>query len=69
MKVMNICENVIKWVKLLFVNASVAVNLNGNPIGNFKIKRGVRQECPLAPYLFLIMGEILIHMIKKAVAE
>jgi hypothetical protein len=45
------------------------VNLNGSPGGNFKIEREVRQGCPLAPYLFLIVGEILTHMIKKAVAE
>jgi hypothetical protein len=45
------------------------VNLNGSPGGNFKIEREVRQGCPLAPYLFLIVGEILTHMIKKTVAE
>jgi hypothetical protein len=39
MKAMNICEEFIKWVKIFFVNASVAVNLNGNPGGNFKIER------------------------------
>jgi hypothetical protein len=65
----NISEKFIEWVKLLFTNASAAVNLNGSPGGNFKIERGVRQGCPLVPYLFLIVGEILTHMIKKAVAE
>ena len=69
MKALNICEEFIEWVKLFFTNASTAVNLNGNPGGNFKIERGVRQGCPLAPYLFLIVGEILIHMIKRAVEE
>ena len=29
----------------------------------------MRQGCPLAPYLFLIVGEVLTHIIKKAVAE
>ena len=29
----------------------------------------MRQGCPLAPYLFLIVGEALIHIIKKAVKE
>ena len=69
MKAMGICEEFIRWVKLLFTNASAAVNLNGTPVSNFKIKRGVRQGCPLAPYLFLIVGEILTHMVKKAVGE
>ena len=69
MKALNICEEFIDWVKLFFTNASAAVNLNGNPGGNFKIERGMRQGCPLAPYLFLIVGEILTHMIKRAVEE
>jgi hypothetical protein len=69
MKALNISEKFIEWVKLLFTNTSAAVNLNGNPGGNFKIERGVTQGCPFAPYLFLIVGEILTHMIKKAVAE
>ena len=42
MKALNICEEFIEWVKLLFVNTSTAVNLNGNPGGNFKIERGAR---------------------------
>ena len=69
MKAMNIDEVFIGWVKLLFTQASAAVNLNDNPGGNFKIKRGVMQGCPLAPYMFLIVGEILTHVIKKTVAE
>jgi hypothetical protein len=69
MKKINICEEFIEWGKLFFTNATAAVNLNSNPGEDFKIERGVRQGCPLAPYLFLIVGKILIHMIKKAVNE
>jgi hypothetical protein len=65
----NMSTTFIKWVKLLFTNASAAVNLNGSPGENFKIERGVRQGCPLAPYLFLIVGEVLTHVIKKAVTD
>ena len=46
MRQLNISDTFIKWVKLLFVNASAAVNLNGNPGASFKIERGVRQGCP-----------------------
>ena len=66
---MGISETFIKWVKLLFIGATAMVNLNGNPGEKFKVERGVRQGCPLAPYLFLIVGETLIHIIKKAVKE
>ena len=66
---MHISKKFISWVKLLFVNTTAAVNLNGSPSNNFKIEMEVRQGCPLAPYLFLIVEEVLIHIIKKAVAE
>jgi hypothetical protein len=59
----------ISWIKLLFENTTAAVNLNGSPGNNSKIERGVRQGCPLAPNLFIIVGEVLIYIIKKAVAE
>ena len=69
MHMMGIDDKFIQWVKLLFGNASALVNINGSLGRNFKVERGVRQGCPLAPYLFLIVGEALTHTIKKAVKE
>jgi hypothetical protein len=69
MRKINICKEFIEWVNFFFTNASAAVNLNGNPGGDFKIEREVRQGCSLVPYLFLIVGEILTHMIKKTVKD
>ena len=69
MHMMGIDARFIQWVKLLFGNASAAVNINGSPGSTFKVERGVWQGCPLAPYLFLIVGEALTHTIKKSVEE
>ena len=66
---MGINAQFIGWVKLLFGNASAAVNINGSPGSNFKVERGVRQGCPLASYLFLIVGEALTHVFKKEVTK
>ena len=66
---MGIDAKFIHWVKLLFGNVSASVNINGSPGRSFKVERGIRQGCPLAPYLFLIVGEALTHTIKKAVKE
>lgn len=68
MQKMNISEKFISWVKLLFENASATINLNGSLGENFRIEREVMQGCPLAPYLFLIVGEVLTHIIKRAVS-
>jgi hypothetical protein len=46
-------------VRLLFLNAVARVSVNGKATGTFPIQQDVRQGCPLAPYLFLIIGEIL----------
>jgi hypothetical protein len=69
MSKMGVSENFIRWVKLFFGNATAVVNLNGCPSGSFKVERGVRQGCPLAPYPFLIVGESLIKLITKVISE
>lgn len=47
----------------------MVVNLNGNPRESFKFEKGVWQGCPLAPYMLLIVDEVLTHNIKNAVVE
>ena len=59
----------IKMVSLLFHDASACVKLNGVPSPYFPIKRGVRQGCPLAPYLFLIVAEALNAMVSQEMRE
>lgn len=53
----------IDMVKLLFRHASASVKVNGVPSPTFKIERGVRQGCPLAPYLFIILADVLNIMV------
>lgn len=69
MSSLGIHESFIKWTKMLFNNARASVTLDGTPGKEFRVERGVRQGCPLAPYLFLIVGETLNHIIKKAMRE
>lgn len=66
---MDISEVFIKWIIFLITGATTTVNLNGNPEENFKVDIGVRQGCPLASYIFLIVGKTLIYIIKKMVKE
>jgi hypothetical protein len=53
-----------KMVKLLFLDAGACVSVNGNLTKRFSISQGVRQGCPVAPYLFLIIGEVLNLCVK-----
>ena len=48
-----------KWIMVLQTNISSCVVNTGWSSGFFKIGRGVRQGCPISPYLFLICSELL----------
>lgn len=41
--------------------------VNDNPIGEFKLKRGLRQGDPLPPFLFLIVAEWLNNMLNSII--
>jgi hypothetical protein len=64
---MGMLQEFIKMVKLLFKDTIAIICLNGCITKSFKIEVEVRQGCPLAPYLFLIVGEVLNFMFKKVV--
>lgn len=47
------------------INSSVIINQNTSP--RFQINRGVRQECNISPFLFILVTELLaIHLVKEA---
>ena len=59
-----------KWVELVMEcvsTVSYSLLINGDPMGNIKPSRGIRQGDPLSPYLFLLCSKGLQRMIQKAV--
>lgn len=66
---MGISKTFIGWIKLMFLNVTSTFNLNGNSRSNFNIEHGVCQVCLLPPYLFLIVGEVLMHISKKVCSK
>ena len=66
LKHFNFGNSFIKWVELFYSDAKGCVTNNGFLSNFFSIKRGVRQGCPLSPYLFIICIELLSHKIKSS---
>ncbi|XP_075654720.1 uncharacterized protein LOC142624873 [Castanea sativa] len=58
-----------RWVALVMECVTIvtySLLINGEPFGDIKPSRGIRQGDPLSPYLFLLCSEGLHRMIKKA---
>ena len=64
----NFGDSFINWIKLFYSNAKSCVSNNGHHSDFFPIQRGVRQGCPLSPYLFIIAIELLtFHFFSVAI--
>ena len=53
------------WIRLFYHNTESCILNNGWSSAFFKLGRGVRQGCPLFPYLFILCAEILAETIRK----
>ena len=53
------------WVEILYNNKESSVINNGYISGAFPETWGVRQGCPLSPYLFILCAEIMATVVRN----
>lgn len=68
MECVNMNQHWINWIKVILETTKMSILINGSPTEEFSPKRGIRQGDPLAPYLFLLIGEVLSRLIDRAVS-
>jgi len=58
-------DNFIAWIKLLYNDTFSQIINNGHISSAFPLNRGVRQGCPISPYLFVLAVELLAIKVKN----
>ena len=69
MKAFGIPDSFLKIVEMLFHGAKASIYTSRGESSPFHVLCKVHQRCPLAPYLFLFIGEVLNNALKKAAAD
>ena len=65
LKHFNFGPSTMNWIQLFYHNTESCILNNSWSCAFFKLGRGVRQGCPLSPYLFILCAKILAETIRK----
>ncbi|XDV33381.1 hypothetical protein PO909_003805 [Leuciscus waleckii] len=59
----------IRAVKTLYVNGNSSIKLKHGTSPRFELQRGIRQGCPISPYLFILTTQLLANHIKNSALQ
>ncbi|KAJ4779287.1 reverse transcriptase [Rhynchospora pubera] len=75
----NFLEKTCEWVNMpnkitrmlisAYQRAQVSIHINGSGDGYITPERGLRQGCPMSPYAFIMVMEMLTRKLKKALHQ
>ena len=66
MELFNFGNTFINWVKLLYNDIYSCTTNNGHSSEWFNPSRGLRQGCPMSPYIYLLCGEIFANLVRNS---
>ena len=61
----NFVPEAINWIQLFYHNIESCILNNGWSRNFFKLEKGVRQGCPLSPYLFILCVEVFAEAVRR----
>lgn len=60
----NLGDNFVEWIRILYNSSESCVLNSGQSTGWFPFQRGIRQGCPISPFLFVLAVEKMADVIR-----
>ena len=65
LSIFNFGVSIKRWIETFYLNAESSLINNGFSTRQLKFSRGVREGCPLSPYLFILSAEIFASKVRQ----